>query len=458
MLQRSDFFDYQEDAYRFAMRKKRCAWWIDMGLGKTAPALTVAAELLRDFAVGKVLVVAPLYVAQNTWPDEIEEWAHLQGLTTSDCTGGVESALKGLARRADIYLINFENLDWLVNHYRTKWPFEMVIVDESSKLKTPSTKRFRALKRLVKRGLIEYMIQLTGTPAASGLLDVWAPSYLLDGGEALGATYTGYKRQYFEADYMGYKYTPRAGCVDRIYERLAERTLVIKGDNSEKPKYINLKTPLSEKAREQYVTMARDFIVELTGGGELMAVNSAVLGGKLQQLASGSVYLNHEDGTRETRFLHSDKLQVLESIVSENPGKPILVGYAFKHELEAIRKRFPKAVTLEDGKDVVKRWNKGEIEMLVGHPASMGHGLNLQHGGHIGVWYGLTWSLELYQQFNKRLARTGQKHQVFIYHIISEDTVDQRVLSILSAKDATQEEVTNAVMAYAEKLLEEVEV
>lgn len=454
LLKRNQFFDYQERAYRFAVENPYCAWWIDMGLGKTAPALTVAADMLEDFGASKVLVIAPKRVAKHTWPDEVKEWEHLKHLRVSDCTGGEKAGLAGLARDADIYTINTENIWWLVEHYKKKWPFDMVIIDESSRFKTPSAKCFRALKKLVKRGLIDRIIQLTGTPAPNGLLDVWAPMYLLDKGKALGTTYSGYRDQYFQSDYMGYKYEIRPGCEDRIYEHISDKVLVIKGSNAAEPVYNRLTVELSRKSRELYETMLKELIVELSDGDSLVAVNKAVLSNKLQQLATGEIYIQDEDtGEKHVKSLHTEKLAALESIVEESGGQPILVGYAFKHELAAIKKRFPHAATIDDGDDVIQRWNRGEIKMLVGHPASMGHGLNLQKGGHIAVWYGLTWSLELYQQFNKRLARTGQKEQVVIHHIVCKETVDELILEVIKTKDATQDALTDAVMSLADELL-----
>lgn len=453
-LKRNQFFDYQDRAYQFAVDHPFCAWWIDMGLGKTAPALTVAADMLADFGASKVLVVAPKRVAKHTWPDEVNDWEHLKHLRVSDCTGGEKAGLAGLARDADIYTINTENIWWLVEHYKKNWPFDMVIIDESSRFKTPSAKCFRALKKLVKRGLIDRIIQLTGTPAPNGLLDVWAPMYLLDKGEALGSTFTGYRDTFFQADYMGYKYETRAGAEDRIYERISDKVLVIKGSNASEPVYNNVDIVLSQKNRDLYEQMAKDLIVELTDGDEIVAVNKAVLSNKLQQLASGQIYIQDEDtGDKHVRALHSEKLAALESIVEESGGKPLLVGYSFKHELAAIQRKFPHAATIDDGDDIIQRWNRGEIKMLVGHPASMGHGLNLQHGGHTAVWYGLTWSLELYQQFNKRLARTGQKEQVIIHHLVCKNTVDELILQVLKRKDVTQDALTNAVMSLVNDML-----
>ena len=453
MLRRDQFFPYQQQAYDFGWDTPFCAWWIDMGLGKTAPALTLAADLLADWAVTKVLVIAPKRVATDTWPKEVQNWEHLRHLRVSTCVGGIAGVKAGLSKDADIYTVNVEMLDWLVDHYKKKWPFDFIIVDESSKFKSHDAKRFKALKRLAKHGLYCRMLQLTGTPAPNGLTDVWAPAYLLDNGKALGRTITDYRNMYFLKDFMGYKWELREGAEDKIYKRLAPMTLVIKGANTEPPVYNNVVLTMPRDVIDQYKQFQKDMIIELTGGDELMAVNAAVLQMKLQQFASGEVYLPSEDNIKPTAKLHTLKLEALQSVIEEANGTPILVGYAYQHEKAALLKKYPKAVTMDDGDDVIDRWNRGEIAMLIGHPASMGHGLNLQHGSHIAVWYGLTWSLELYQQFNKRLDRTGQKRRVIIHHLVCEGTVDKIILEVMQNKDATQTALTDAVLKLGRELL-----
>lgn len=453
MLSREQFFPYQQQAYEFAKANKKCAWWIDMGLGKTAPALTLAADLLADWAVAKVLVVAPKRVALDTWPKEVTYWEHLQHLRVVPCVGGEQGVLRGLAQEADIYTVNVEMLPFLVKHFKKKWPFDFIIIDESSKFKSHDAIRFKAMKQLAKYGLYTRMLQLTGTPAPNGLMDVWAQSYLLDNGAALFRTITDYRNNYFIQDFNGFGWSLRDGAEKRIYEKLAPNVLVIKGANTLPPVYNTIRLSMPSDVAAQYKQFQRDMLLELLDGQEIMAVNAAVLQMKLQQFASGEIYLPSDDTDRPTAKIHALKLDALESVVSEAAGKPILVGYAYKHEKAALLKRFPKAVTLDDGDDVIDRWNRGEIQMLIGHPASMGHGLNLQHGGYIGVWYGLTWSLELYQQFNKRLDRTGQKHRVIIHHIVCAGTVDEAILNVMQTKDATQAALTNAVRKLGAELL-----
>lgn len=459
LLKRENFFEYQKLAYAFAKQKKCCALWLDAGLGKTAPTLTLASDLLADWSVTKVLVISTKRVAKFTWPDEVHEWEHLQHLRVIDCTGGVKRATSQLEKDGDIYTINVENLPWLVDFYKKKWPFDMVIIDESTKFKSPSAKRFIAMRRVVKAGLIDYMIQLTGTPAPNGLLDVWSPMFLIDKGEALGTTYTGYQRTYFDKDYMGYNYEIKAGAEKRIYERLSDKVLVIKGSNTEPPHMSTVPVYLDSKAEAQYREMQKHMVIELMRDGEtdeVIAVNKAVLQSKLQQLASGEIYIVDEDTEEKTvHHLHSAKLEALESLVEEAAGTPLLVAYAFKHERDAILKKFKGARELDDDPNIVRDWNNGRIPMLVGHPASMGHGLNLQKGSHIAVWYGLSWSLELYQQFNKRLDRTGQKNRVIIHHLVCKNSVDENIMKALARKDATQSALTDAVMELANDLLAE---
>lgn len=447
-LSRDQFFEYQEQAYRFGMDVPCTAWWINMGLGKTAPALTVIKDLLDEWAVTKVLVIAPKIVAESTWPDEANNWEHLRDLRFSVMTGGTKKMLAGLEKDADVYTINPENVEALVNHFKAKWPFDMVVIDESSKFKSPSAKRFRALKKIVKRGLIDRMIQLTGSPAPNGLLDVWAPMFLLDRGEALGRTYTGYRDTFFVSDYMGYNFEIVDGAEERIYERLDGKVMVIKGSNTDEPVMNNIMVPLSPQARKQYEDFEKELVLQVTDGTEIEAVNSAVLTQKLQQFTSGNVYhTDEETDVRTVKALHNAKMDALERVISEAEGQPVLVGYSFKHERDAIKAKFPKAREFDGKNDrqLIKDWNAGKIPLLIGHPASMGHGLNLQHGGHIAVWYGLTWSLELYEQFIKRLDRTGQKEQVIVHHLICKDTVDETIIEKLQAKDATQQALTKAI-------------
>lgn len=459
MLNRNQFFDYQRLAYAFAKEKRKCALWLDAGLGKTAPTLTLAADLLADWAVSKVLVISTKRVARFTWPDEVSEWEQLSHLKVIDCTGGAERATKQLAQDGDVYTINVENVPWLVDYYKRKWPFDMVIIDESTKFKNPSSQRFRALKKVIKLDKIEYLIELTGTPAPNGLLDIWAPTYLLDAGAALGATYSGYRSTFFDGDFMGFNYTIKPGAETRIYERLSDKVLVIKGSNTQTPRMNRVTVHLSSQSRKQYEEMQRHMLIELltdSGNEEIAAVNKAVLQQKLQQLASGEIYIVDER-TEEKRVaqIHTAKLDALCDLVDEAAGTPILVAYAFKHERDAILKKFKGARELDDNPETVRQWNRGEIPLLIGHPASMGHGLNLQKGSHIAVWYGLSWSLELYQQFNKRLDRTGQTQRVIIHHLICQGTVDERIMEVLGDKDVTQAALTNAVMQLANDLIKD---
>lgn len=443
MLSRDDLHDYQRRAVGFICERKRCALWLGMGLGKTTSSLTAASDLLDSMAVQRVLVIAPLRVANSVWAQECKQWEHLKHLRVAVCTGSEKTRLSALQHDADIYTINRENVPWLVKHYAKKWPFDAVIIDEASSFKNASSQRFKALKKVLP--YTEYFVELTGTPSPNGLLDVWAQIYLLDFGQSLGRTMTAYKQRFFEQDYMGYNYTPRKGAADQIYKLVEPFVLSMSAeDYLELPDRIgvNEMVSLPAKSEKAYKEFERTLLAELDDGEEIEAISAAALANKLLQWANGAVYTDDQGNWSE---VHSAKLDALSEIVEQNDGENILVAYNYKSDLARLVERFPDAVVLDKSAETIAAWNRGEIKMLLAHPASAGHGLNLQRGGAIAVWFGLCWSLENYQQFNARLHRQGQDRPVRIVHIVAQGTIDERVLTVLASKDEGQRKLLSAL-------------
>ena len=443
MLSREDLHAYQRRAVSFIKDRRRCGLFLEMGLGKSASALTAISDLLDEFSVHKVLIVAPLRVANSVWRQETAKWAHLKHLRVSVCTGSQKARLVALQADADVFVINRENMPWLVETLGAKWPFDMVIIDESSSFKSASSQRFKALRRVLPK--TEYMVLLTGTPSPNGLLDVWAQMYLIDFGQALGRTMTAYKQRFFEPDYMGYKFTPREGSADKIHTLMAPSVIHMSAeDYLDLPERIDLieRVDMNPVALEAYNDFEETLFTELEDGEEVEAATAAILANKLLQFANGCMYAG---GEGKWSAIHEDKLDALAEIIEDNANENILVAYNYRFDLERLKKRFPGAVILDKAQDTIDRWNRGEIKMLLAHPASAGHGLNLQGGGATIVWFGLTWSLELYQQFNARLHRQGQTKPVKILHVVARKTIDERVLSVLSSKDATQKQLLAAL-------------
>lgn len=438
--------NYQVYATHFIEDHREAAVLLDMGVGKTIITLTAIDALVRDlFDVSRVLVIAPLRVARDTWPAELRKWEHLKGLTYSVAVGTEEERRAALRERAVIHIINRENVDWLVNKSGIPFDYDMVVIDELSSFKSHQTKRFRALMKV--RPKVKRIVGLTGTPSSNGLMDLWAEFRLLDMGKRLGRFIGQYRETYFNPDkrnqHMIFSYTPKAGAEEEIYRQISDITISMKaGDFLEMPERIESEVvvALSEKERARYERMKTEMVLEL-GGTEIDAVSAAALSNKLLQMANGAVY--DEDGNSNT--LHSRKLDALEDIIEAANGKPLLVAYWYKHDRERIMARF-------DARDIktsadISDWNAGKIPVALIHPASAGHGLNLQEGGSALVWFGLTWSLELYQQTNARLWRQGQKSTVVIQHIIAKNTIDERVLATLAKKDKTQAALIEAVKA-----------
>ena len=415
--------------------------WVE---GKTVITLTALKELIDAGEVHKVLVIAPLRVAKATWADEIEKWEHLKDIKYSVCVGTEKERRKALKAEADIYIINRENVPWLVRNF--KWDFDTVVIDELSGFKNHKAVRHKALMAV--RARIERIYGLTGTPTSNGLLDLFAQYKLLDFGERLGRFITQYRHSYFvPTNYIHgipVNYVPLAGAEEAIYEKISDITISMTTDDYlNMPELISIehKVKLSDKEMERYKSLERDMVLALDEG-EVTAGSAAVLAGKLSQMANGAVYL--EEGIEE---IHSRKLDALEDLIEAVNGKPVLVAYWFKHDLKRIKDRFPVAVEINTTESI-RNWNDGKIPVALIHPASAGHGLNLQDGGNTIIWFGLTWSLELYQQMNGRLYRQGQKDKsVVVTHIIAEDTIDERIVKALETKDCTQSRLIEAVKA-----------
>ena len=442
MLSRDDLHAYQRKAIDFALRERRCMLALDMGLGKTASTLTVISDMLDGFTANKVLVVAPLRVANSVWRQETRLWEHLKHLRISVCTGSEKARRGALALDADVYVINRENMPWLVENYGAKWAFDVVVIDESSSFKNASSKRFKALRKMLPH--IDAMILLTGTPSPNGLLDLWAQMYLIDYGERLGRTLTGYKQRFFEADYFGRKFDLRPGSADKLHGLLSDKIVHMNADDYlDMPARIDLTVgvDLPPEVMSNYLDFERTMLAEIDGE-EVEATTAAVLANKLLQYANGALYTNAAGSWAEA---HGAKLDALAEIVEDNPGETMWVAYNYKSDLERLVKRFPQARVLDKKQETIDAWNRGEIPMLLAHPASAGHGLNLQNGGALCVWFGLNWSLEYYQQFNARLHRQGQTRPVRIAHIVSNNTIDQRVLGVLQNKNATQKSLLDAL-------------
>lgn len=439
---------YQEYATNRILDTRYIALLLDMGMGKTAATLTAIEKLLYDrFEVDKVLVIAPLRVAATVWSDESREWEHLHRLRVSRVLGSEQERLRALARRADVYAINRENIPWLVEHYKTRWPFDMVVIDESSSFKNPQSKRFKALRRILPK--IHRIVELTGTPAPNGLMDLWSQIYLLDHGQRLGSTLGEYRRRWFRPgacfQHVVYDWRPNRNAEKEIMERISDICVSMKSEDyiSLPPVLHNIiKVQLPKAAMDAYRRMERDLVLPIADA-EIDAGTAAALSNKLLQMANGAVYTDEEGHVSE---IHSAKLDALEEAVESNGHKPVLVFYWFKHDLARLKERFPKARKLETANDI-RDWNDGKVPVLLAHPASAGHGLNLQHGGSIILWFSLTWSLELYQQANKRLHRPGQTETVVIHHLVADGTIDRDVMAALEAKRAGQDALLEALKA-----------
>lgn len=435
---------YQEYAIDFIKEKKESALLLDMGLGKTVISLTAIKDLLFDsFEISKVLIIAPLRVARDTWKEEIEKWNHLDILKYSVAIGSEKERLDALKNQADIYLINRENIDWLINKSGISFNYDMIVIDELSSFKSHRSKRFKALMKV--RPKVKRIVGLSGTPSSNGLMDLWAEFKLLDMGERLGRFIGKFRESYFKPDKRNgmviYSYKPLAFSEDEIYKKISDITVSMKAeDYLNMPKKIinEVFVSLSAKEKEVYDTLKKELVVNIKDK-EIDAVNAAALSNKLLQMASGSVY----DEDKNMIHIHDRKLDALEDLIEGTNGKPVLIAYWYKSDLKRIEDRFDVR-ELKASEDFSK-WNQGKISVGLIHPASAGHGLNLQTGGSTLIWFSLTWSLELYQQTNARLYRQGQKESVVIHRIIAKDTIDEDVMKALNKKEKIQDALIDAV-------------
>lgn len=449
--------DYQKYAVRYIWEHRRCAILLSMGLGKTVIALTAVKELIDEGEIRKVLVVAPRRVAGITWPAEIEKFDHLSGLTYSVIVGDEKKRLKALDKDVSVYIVNRDAVMWLAEQ---KHPdFDMIIIDELSSFKNHRTKRFQSMMKL--RRTAGRIVALTGTPSSNGLMDLWAEFKVIDNGERLGCYIGQYRNRYFIPDksngYVIYSYRPKYGAEEMIYEAISDITISMKSiDHLDMPDLVSERYPvmLSRREKRIYEDMKKDYVIE-SGGGHITAVNAGVLSGKLMQLANGAVY----DDAGGTMTIHDRKLDALEDLIESVNGRPVLIAYWYAHDQRRITERLDRIGirhSVLDSDRSIREWNEGRLPVALIHPASAGHGLNLQYGGSALIWYGLTWSLELYQQTNARLWRQGQKDTVVIMHIIASGTIDEHIMEALESKDRTQASLIDALRAeisdtYAEK-------
>ena len=444
---------YQSYATDFIISHPIAAVFLEMGLGKSVITLTAITKLKAEDAICKVLVIAPLRVARNTWSSEIAKWDHLKNLDYAVAVGSEAERKAAIRKDATVTIINRENVDWLINKSGLPFDFDMVVIDELSSFKSYGAKRFKALLKV--RPFIKRIVGLTGTPSSNGLMDLWAEFRVLDFGKRLGRYITRYRLSYFEPDkrnaQMVFSYKPLPDAEKQIYEKISDITISMKSvDYLDMPECIINEVPVYMSEREQsvYDGFREDMVAKLKDD-VIDAANAAVLSGKLLQMANGAVY--DEDGA--SHHIHDRKLDALEDLIEGANGKPLLVAYWFKHDLERIEARL-KSLHIPyarlDKPDSIKRWNNGEVPVMLIHPASAGHGLNLQAGGSTLIWFGLTWSLELYQQTNARLWRQGQKETVVLHHIICRDTIDEDVMEALKRKEKVQNDLINAVKANLE--------
>lgn len=449
-----DLYPYQPPVVDHILDNPFCGSFLDMGMGKTVTVLTAINTLIyEELEINTVLIVGPKRVVSSTWPDEVEKWSHLEHLKVSKIIGTVKQRREAVRQKADVYLISRDNLVWLIGEFGgSMLPYDMLVIDESSSFKNPSSVRSKALKSV--QPCFKRVVILTGTPAPNGLIDLWFQIWLLDRGERLGKFVTNYKDRFFlrvcsPGSHFG-KYVPTDDTKEKIYGLIKDIVISMKSEDYldlEPVKFIDVPVALPAAVRKQYDEFERDRVMELIES-EVTAMTASVMSGKLLQFSGGAVY----DDEKVWHKIHDEKLDALEELIEEANGQPVLIAYTFKHELERILQRLKayKPVHFQTDKHI-KDWNAGKIPVMVMHPASGGHGLNLQHGGNIAIWYSLNWSLELYGQWNKRLPRPGQKKQVVIYRLIAPGTEDESVVKALDSKGRTQDGLMAAVKAKIEK-------
>lgn len=448
---------YQRYAIQRAIDQAACGLFLDMGLGKTVITLSAIVELMHErFEVARTLVIAPKRVAEETWTSEAAKWDHTSHLRIAKILGSREDRIRALNQSADIWVINRENVTWLVDHLGKSWPFDLVVIDELSSFKSSKSQRFRSLRKV--RPRIKRILGLTGTPTPNGLIDLWPQVYLLDQGDRLGKTLSGYRDCYFQPGrrdptrQIVFEWIPKPGAEKAIHDKLSDLCVSIRGDDwLQLPERIDRRVTvrLPQRAKEHYRQLERDLLLPLADS-VVTADTAAALSNKLLQFPNGAVY----DEAGAVHEVHDAKLDALEDLVEAANGKPLLVFYSYRHDRDRILRRFPQAVPLTGPSDT-RRWNRGEIPILLAHPASAGHGLNLQEGGNHVVWFGITWSLELYQQGNARIHRQGQIQKVVVHHLIAKEMLDEDVISRLTQKRATQNSLLEALKARITKLREE---
>lgn len=451
MLDKSNLHGYQVGAVNHIISNRGCALFLDMGLGKTVSTLTAIEILLTNNRIKRPLIIAPKRVAETTWSDELTKWSHLQGLTISKVLGTVKQREEALNAQADIYIINRENVQWLVEYCGKVWPFDMVVIDELSSFKSPRAKRFKALRSVL--GQVHRIVGLTGTPTPNGLMDLWSQIYLIDRGERLEKTITAYRSIYFAPGrrngHVVYDWRPYRFSFEIINRKLSDICLSMQAkDYLELPKivYNEITVTLPDEVMELYKAYEREKIMEL-GDEPITASNAAVMANQLRQIASGAIY--NEVGSTAYKLIHTQKVEALCELVDTSQS-PILVGYEFRHDLDRIQEALPQFKLIDTPKSI-RDWNAGKIAIGGGHPASMGHGLNLQEGGHHIVWFTPPWSLELYQQFNARLYRQGQARPVIVHHLVAKGTIDERVMQVLKGKGDVQSAILQTIKEIRER-------
>ena len=443
---------YQQHCIDKILEIRKLGLFLDMGLGKTVTTLTAVKELKYNrFQVRKVLVIAPKKVAEGTWSREKDKWDHTRILRVSLVLGSQSRRIRALNTPADLYIVNRENVVWLVEYYRNAWPFDRVVVDESSSFKSHKAKRFKALASVGPH--IERMVELTGTPSPNGLDDLWSQIYLLDGGERLGRKYTQFRERYFDPGDRGqnvvYNYKAKPGSEDSILEKISDICISMKAEDYLRlPEIVYHQVPvvLDAKAKKAYGELERKMVLELPGEEEISVTSAASLSNKLLQLANGAIY----DEDHQVHEVHGCKVEVFLELLESLRGKPVLVFYNFQHDRDRIRKALEgtglRIRELRNTKDE-EAWNRREVDVLLTHPASSAYGLNLQQGGNHVIWFGLTWNYELYTQANKRLHRQGQSERVIIHHLVCTDTRDEDVMKALERKEDVQGWVLESLKA-----------
>lgn len=443
---RDEMHGYQNRGVQFIKDTPFCGLWIGMGLGKTVSTATAVSDLMWDLQTHRCLIVAPRLVATTSWPMELQNWDHLRGLRFEVIHGNEKQRLQAVLKRADIHIISRDNLFWLWQRAGKKWPWDMVVLDESSSYKSQASRRWKAM-RCVRRHT-NRIVQLSAGPAPNGVHELWAPIFLLDQGASLGHSEKDFHNRWFRKDHSGYGLMPLPSAKEEIYEKISHLVMSMKAeDYLEMPELINVEFEVEMPAKllAQYKRFEKDLLTTLVSSHVIEASNAAVLAGKLLQFANGALYT---DNLRNWEPVHDEKIEALKEIEESSGGVPLLVAYNFKSDLARLKKAFPHAVVMDSNIETQHRWNAGKIPMLLVHPASTGHGLNLQGGSNLLVWFGMPWSLDLYRQLIGRLYRQGQKRgSVVVYHILTRGTIDYRVLKVLQKKGATEDELLAAVKA-----------